>query len=109
MFALNSMIELLLHESCQVLYQISWTAEVCPPRVAAGSGACVTPFWVESSPGGLCGVPGFDCGMVSCMKEIVSVGTCATYAQTQMKCEKWHENAGGHSYLSGRFSSLLAG
>lgn len=97
MFALNPMIELLLHESCQVLYQISWTAEVCPPRVAAGSGACVTPFWVESSPGGLCSVPGFDCGMVSCIKEIVSVGTCATYAQTQMKCEKWHENAGGHS------------
>ena len=109
MFALNSMIELLLRESCQVLYQISWTAEVCPPRVAAGSGACVTPFWVESSPGGLCSVPGFDCGMVSCLKEIVCVGTCATYAQTQMKCEKWHENA-GHSYLVDcQFPSLGTG
>ena len=61
-----------------MLYQISWTAEVCPPRVAAGSGACVTPFWVESSPGQLCSFLGFDCGMVSSMKEVVSVGTCAS-------------------------------
>ena len=115
MFALNSMIELLLHESCQVLYQISWTAEVCPPRVAAGSGACVTPFWVESSPGVLCSVPGFDCGMVSCLKEIVSVGTCATCAQTQMKYKDNIKTQGTVTLLtvsfqvweSGRFSSFF--